>query len=172
MSLDYEIVGSPKDSKMSYRYWVNKPGDGSEAPAPQAVPKKLSQAEADGMCSATNAGSVWNTAGTWEEKNLTEWGKARIKASVIYVRNKKRVGFNFDIVLNMLGGDAMEGTLHVREACYKELDDMEVLVSIPKEKAADLDEVKLQALVREAEATMLPYVRSRLEAFSEELSER
>nr|CAB3448815.1 unnamed protein product [Digitaria exilis] len=62
----------------SYRYWVRE-ATGDAAPLP--VPRKLdpAAAAANGNGNPPPLGSVWNQAGTWEEKNLNSWANSRIK---------------------------------------------------------------------------------------------
>nr|XP_034920574.1 uncharacterized protein LOC118053430 isoform X1 [Populus alba] len=62
----------------SYRYWVR---EATSDAAPLPLPKKLSPQ--DHLPSQpNNLGSVWNTAGTWEEKNLNNWATNRIKVNL------------------------------------------------------------------------------------------
>jgi len=71
------------DSSTNYRYWVRESGEGA---APPPVPKKLSADDVSKQqASQTNPslGSVWNKAGTWEEKNLNAWASSRIKVHVL-----------------------------------------------------------------------------------------
>jgi hypothetical protein len=70
-------TGTPE--KSSYRYWVRQ-ATGEAAPLP--VPRKLDPSAANGIGNpnaAPSLGSVWNQAGTWEEKNLNSWASSRIK---------------------------------------------------------------------------------------------
>ncbi|KAJ6922270.1 hypothetical protein NC652_016045 [Populus alba x Populus x berolinensis] len=110
----------------SYRYWVR---EATADAAPLPLPKKLSPQ--DHLPSQpNNLGSVWNTAGTWEEKNLNNWATNRIKelllsvaslefsggkaeiaqvskcsgdAFLVIVRNKKRVGYTYELTLKVKG---------------------------------------------------------------------
>lgn len=50
----------PKDPSLSYRYWVGSRGDGSEAAAPAAQPKKLTVEEAATLQRNSSHGSAWN----------------------------------------------------------------------------------------------------------------
>lgn len=49
-----------KDQSLSYRYWVGSRGDGSEAAAPAAKPKKLTVEEAAILQRNSSQGSAWN----------------------------------------------------------------------------------------------------------------
>ncbi|KAG5242935.1 Chaperone binding,ATPase activator [Salix suchowensis] len=110
----------------SYRYWVR---EATADAAPLPLPKKLSPQ--DHLHSQpNNLGSAWNTAGTWEEKNLNNWATHRIKdlllsvaslefsggkaeiaqvskcsgdAFLVIVRNKKRVGYTYELTLKIKG---------------------------------------------------------------------
>ena len=55
-----------KDHSLSYRYWVGKRGGESEAPAPVAMPKPLSQEELHALQRVESKGSAWNQVkGGW-----------------------------------------------------------------------------------------------------------
>ncbi|KMZ61614.1 hypothetical protein ZOSMA_50G00280 [Zostera marina] len=118
------------DSSTNYRYWVRESGEGA---APPPVPKKLSADDVSKQqASQTNPslGSVWNKAGTWEEKNLNAWASSRIKelltslgriefsngkadiyevsrctgdAFLVTVRNKKRFSYTYELTIRFKG---------------------------------------------------------------------
>ncbi|CAM6105523.1 unnamed protein product [Calypogeia fissa] len=105
-----------------YTYWVRQ--DTQQA-APAPVARKLTDGDiAINSASPAPLGSVWNQAGTWEEKSLNSWALDRVKellqsvdtvtfpegrasfievssctgdATLVTVRKKKRVGYTFDI---------------------------------------------------------------------------
>ncbi|GAB2276259.1 hypothetical protein Dimus_010990 [Dionaea muscipula] len=113
----------------SYTYWVR---EATADAAPIPVPKKLS---AEDLCNLSSSqpsslGSVWNRAGTWEEKNLNKWATNRMKelvkcvgglefsngkaevtevstctgdAFLVTVRHKKRVGYTYELSLEVEG---------------------------------------------------------------------
>lgn len=59
-------------AELSYSYWAANAA--KEAPAPEA--KKLTEAEAENLQRAASAGaSAWNAAGTFEERDLSNWVK-------------------------------------------------------------------------------------------------
>ncbi|KAK9097646.1 hypothetical protein Syun_024691 [Stephania yunnanensis] len=124
-----EVKGS------SYTYWVR---EGVVDAAPLPLPRKLSNDEVAAIHQNTNnaLGSVWNGAGTWEEKNLSSWANARIKellaclpslefttgkaqicqvskcagdAFVVTVRNKKRFGYTYQLTLKFKGEWQVQG---------------------------------------------------------------
>lgn len=107
---------------ISYSYWAS-----TDRPAnyPEIEPKKLSEEEAAKLQQAaaqqgTNA-SAWNAAGTFEERDVTEWAKQQLQQTLVgtssssavitgcnvpsgdahiwFIRGKKRHGFEFDIEL-------------------------------------------------------------------------
>ncbi|XP_020245317.1 uncharacterized protein LOC109823421 [Asparagus officinalis] len=74
MATEGEVV----EKQSSYTYWVRT---ATEEAAPLPTPRKLT-AEDISKRSLTNSnslGSVWNQAGTWEERNLNTWASNRIK---------------------------------------------------------------------------------------------
>eukprot|EP00271_Cylindrocystis_brebissonii_P010501 TRINITY_DN26700_c0_g1_i1.p1 TRINITY_DN26700_c0_g1~~TRINITY_DN26700_c0_g1_i1.p1 ORF type:complete len:202 (-),score=54.15 TRINITY_DN26700_c0_g1_i1:955-1560(-) len=120
-----------KDASISYTYWVDKSGNSAKNEAPRTAPRKLSQHEVQKMAHSNSQGSLWNEGGTWEERGVSEWAKARVKeklqfsqtvelagdtptltvevlsccgeASVLIVRNKKRHGYSFELTLKFRG---------------------------------------------------------------------
>ncbi|KAJ0049268.1 hypothetical protein Pint_14977 [Pistacia integerrima] len=121
-------VFSEQPQGSSYTYWVR---EATTDAAPLPVPKKLTQNDILSQKSEpATLGSVWNRAGTWEEKSLNKWasdrikellitvgtlefpgGKAEIKevsncvgdAFLVTVRNKKRVGYTYELTLKVKG---------------------------------------------------------------------
>jgi len=150
---------APAEKASSYRYWVRE-ATGDAAPLP--VPRKLdpAAAAANGNGNPPPLGSVWNQAGTWEEKNLNSWANSRIKdllgslgslefptgkASIdevskcsgdafqVTVRNKKRVGYNYELSLRFRGewlvkeeNKKVKGHVDIPEFSFGELEDLEV----------------------------------------------
>ncbi|KNA13850.1 hypothetical protein SOVF_112970 [Spinacia oleracea] len=124
--MEGEAVSEKQTS--SYTYWVRE--STSEA-VPLPVPKMLSAQDVSNQTShAPTLGSVWNTAGTWEEKNLNRWATERIKellgsvgsleftngkaelaevskcsgdAYLVTVRNKKRVCYTYELTIDVKG---------------------------------------------------------------------
>ncbi|CAA3021855.1 uncharacterized protein LOC111366082 [Olea europaea subsp. europaea] len=111
----------------SYTYWVREL---THDAAPRPVPKKLNVEDLPNQSNPTHLGSAWNRAGTWEEKSLNKWASDRIKelvvsvgalefsggraeiaevtrctgdAFLVTVRNKKRVGYNYELTLRVNG---------------------------------------------------------------------
>lgn len=184
----------------SYRYWVRETT--TEA-APRTVPQKLSADDlAKQQPQSAPLGSVWNRAGTWEEKNLSTWASSRIKellidlgsefnsgkanilevsscvgeASVVTVRNKKRIGYSYEIALKFQGEWLIEeemkqiqGTLNVPEASYGDLEDMQLNVTLNTDKG--IPDCKRSTIIKDLMSFLSP-IQDRLLQFEAELKER
>ncbi|KAK4785978.1 hypothetical protein SAY86_002667 [Trapa natans] len=185
----------------SYRYWVR---EASQDAAPLPVPRKLSADEiAPPDSQPPTLGSVWNKAGTWEEKNLNKWSADRIKellgsigsvefpagkaqiaevtkcsgdAFLVTVRNKKRVGYTYEIALKIKGEwtireemKTVKGHVDIPEFSYGELDDLQVEVRLSEEKDL-LQQDKL--MIKQDLKQFLKPVREKLSQFEEELKDR
>lgn len=127
-----------RDASLSYRYWVGQRGDGKEAAAPAPQPRKLTSEEAASMSRSSSQGSLWNQGGTWEERTLNDWAKAKMTelmrvteavqvqgtpyqitteldsvtgdTTIVVVRNKKKHGYMLDISFKFKGrGEADSG---------------------------------------------------------------
>ncbi|KAF7153567.1 hypothetical protein RHSIM_Rhsim01G0102500 [Rhododendron simsii] len=77
-------VGAAATAASSYTYWVREV---REDAAPLPLPKKLGPHDLSNHSQhpPSHLGSVWNRAGTWEEKNLNKWASDRIKELLISV---------------------------------------------------------------------------------------
>jgi len=111
----------------SYTYWVREVKDDA---APRPLPRKLTSQDLSNQSQPNTLGSVWNSAGTWEEKNVNKWASGRIKellmsvgsveffggraeisevskcvgdAYLVTVRNKKRAGYTYELTLRVKG---------------------------------------------------------------------
>lgn len=187
----------------SYRYWVRSSTLTAPKTAPRPLTADEITAKS-GSNGAQVAGSKWNQAGTWEEKVLSSWAYSRVKAllpavepvefdqgctarvvevtscsgdaSMVTVRQRKRVGYTFEIEMKYAvtmreeDGKAIEGKMKVPEACYGELDDLELEVTV---SAADVkDEEKRRTVKQNLTKLLLPRIRRKLEEFEAELKER
>uniref|UniRef100_A0ACD5V6A7 Uncharacterized protein n=1 Tax=Avena sativa TaxID=4498 RepID=A0ACD5V6A7_AVESA len=190
--------------KSSYRYWVRE-ATGDAAPLP--VPRKLDAAAAAAANGAGNGngqtalGSVWNQAGTWEEKNLNSWASSRIKdllgslgsldfstgkasidevskcsgdAYLVTVRNKKRVGYNYELSLRFKGEwlikeeqKKVTGHIDIPEFSFGELDDLEAEVRLTDSLEWD----DKSRICKDVKSFLLP-IREKLRAFEIELKDR
>ncbi|KVI01444.1 Activator of Hsp90 ATPase, N-terminal [Cynara cardunculus var. scolymus] len=175
----------------SYTYWVR---EAKQDAAPLPVPRKLT-AE-DLSKSSNHLGSAWNKAGTWEEKNLNKWATERIKelvlsvgslefssgkaeieeAFLVTVRNKKRVGYTYEITLKVKGewliGEekkTFKGNLDIAEFSLGELDDLQVEVRLNDDK--DLVHLDKQRIRQDMKMFVKP-LREKFLEFEAELKER
>ncbi|GKV20537.1 hypothetical protein SLEP1_g30642 [Rubroshorea leprosula] len=163
MAENGDAVSSEEQQGASYTYWVR---EATPDAAPLPVPKKLdSQDVLSQQSSSNNLGSVWNRAGTWEEKSLNTWASDRIKellksvgslefsggraeiadvtkcigdflskqAFLVTVRNKKRVGYTYEVTLKVKGEwlvqeerKMVKGNIDIPEFSFGELDDLQV----------------------------------------------
>ncbi|PON81376.1 Activator of Hsp90 ATPase, N-terminal [Trema orientale] len=189
-----------KRETSSYRYWVR--GVKEDAVALPA-PRKLSPNDIVSQPPTHHLGSVWNRAGTWEEKNLNNWATQRIKellislgsldfssgkaqisdlskcvgdAFLVTVRNKKRVGYTYELTLNVKGewtvGEEkklVNGYLDIPEFSFGELDDLQMEVRLSEEKNF-LHQDKLQ--ISQDLKQFLQPVREKLLQFEQELKDR
>ncbi|KAK3221188.1 hypothetical protein Dsin_008213 [Dipteronia sinensis] len=185
----------------SYTYWVR---EATVDAAPLPVPKKLNQNEIiSNQSQPTVLGSVWNRAGTWEEKNLNKWASDRIKelltsvgymefsggkaeiaevsncsgdAFLVTVRNRKRVGYNYELTLKVkgewiIGGEKkmVKGHIDIPEFSYGELDELQMQVRLSEEK--DLLQPDKVQISQDLKLFLSP-VREKLVQFEQELKDR
>ncbi|KAJ9692985.1 hypothetical protein PVL29_011902 [Vitis rotundifolia] len=191
---------SEKQASSSYTYWVREAGDDA---APLPVPRKLTQDDLLSQQSQTSAlGSVWNKAGTWEEKNLNKWASNRIKellisvgslvfsggkgeitevskcsgdAFLVTVRNKKRVGYTYELTLKFKGEwiireekKMIKGHVDIPEFSFGELDDLQIEVRLGEEDLLHQDKLQISQDLKQ----FLQPVREKLLQFEEELKDR
>ncbi|BFG13733.1 hypothetical protein CerSpe_000070 [Prunus speciosa] len=128
MLLSSENRKEEEQQGTSYTYWVRQV---AEDAAPPPVPRKLSPQDIlSAQSQPSTLGSLWNRAGTWEEKNVNKWARDRIKelllsvgtlefsggkaeisdvfkcvgdAFLVTVRNKKRVSYTYELTLKVKG---------------------------------------------------------------------
>ncbi|CAI0628249.1 unnamed protein product [Linum tenue] len=132
----------------SYTYWVR---EATADAAPVPVPKKLSVEDVvSSQPKSTALGSVWNRAGTWEEKNLNKWASERIKELLTSVGT-----------LDFSGGKAEI------KAVSKCSGDFEVRLSDTK----DISQQNKQRINRDVKSFLEP-VREKLLQFEQELKDR
>ncbi|CAF1698559.1 hypothetical protein HID58_051223 [Brassica napus] len=189
-----------KKKEGSYRYWVREAT--SDAAPPPPLPQKLTNNDVVAP-NAPALGSLWNQAGTWEEKNLTKWATDRLKellrsvgslqfssgkaeivdvnrcvgdAFLVTVRNKKRVGYTYELSLKVQGEWSFEeetkkvkGSLDVPEFSFGELDDLEVDVKVSDDK--ELSQ-QLKQRIRLDLKQFLEPIRLKLGQFEQELKDR
>ncbi|CAN6220177.1 unnamed protein product, partial [Urochloa humidicola] len=184
----------------SYRYWVRE-ATGDAAPLP--APRKLDAADIAANPAPATLGSAWNQAGTWEENNLNSWANSRIKdllgsldplefstgkasvyevsrcsgdAFLVIVRNKKRVGYTYELSLKFKGewsikeeNKKVKGHLEIPEFSYGELEDLEVNVRLSDEKDLSSDD---KAQICKDMKSFLSPIQEKLREFEKELKDR
>ncbi|PKA57893.1 hypothetical protein AXF42_Ash012432 [Apostasia shenzhenica] len=191
------MEGGMAEKQSSYTYWVRET-KGDAAPLP--VPRKLTSEDISKQAQPATMGSVWNQAGTWEEKNLNSWANRRIKellssvsfesyngkaaieevtkcsgdAFLIVVRNKKRVGYTYELTLKFKGEwviesnkEKIKGHLDISEFSFGELNDLKMETRISSEASA---EAKAQ-IFKELQLFLEP-IRKKLAEFEQELKDR
>ncbi|VYS70726.1 unnamed protein product [Arabidopsis thaliana] len=184
----------------SYRYWVR---EATSDAAPPPLPQKLSNNDVALNTAPASLGSLWNWAGTWEEKSLTKWATDRLKellgsvgslqfssgkaeiidvnrcvgdAFLVTVRNKKRVGYTYELSLKVEGEWSFEenmkkvkGSLEIPEFSFGELDDLEVDVKLSEDK--ELSQQLKQRIKLDMKQFLEP-IRLKLGLFEQELKDR
>ncbi|XP_065625699.1 uncharacterized protein LOC111996981 isoform X1 [Quercus suber] len=187
----------------SYTYWVRQVKEGDAAPLP--VPRKLTPDDIinDSNSQPPTLGSLWNKAGTWEEKNLNKWASDRIKellisvgslefpvgkaeisdvskcvgdAFLVTVRNKKRVGYTYELTLKVKGEwtireekKTVKGHIDIPEFSFGELDDLQMEVRLSEEK--DLLHQDKSRISQDLKLFLQP-VREKMLQFEQELKDR
>ncbi|XP_022961273.1 uncharacterized protein LOC111461820 [Cucurbita moschata] len=195
-------VSSETQQGASYTYWVRETRKDA---APLPVPRKLSTDDilASQASQPPTLGSVWNRAGTWEEKNVNKWANDRMKellmsvaslefssgkaeildvskcvgdAVLVTVRNKKRVGYTYELTLKIKGEwtirqekKMVKGHIDIPEFSFGELDELQMEVRLSEEKDL-VGEDKLQ-ICQDLKRFLQP-VREKLHEFEQELKER
>ncbi|CDP14265.1 unnamed protein product [Coffea canephora] len=183
----------------SYNYWVREM---TQDAAPLPVPRKLTSEDISNQ-GPNHLGSVWNRAGTWEEKSLNKWASDRMKellqsvqslefsggnaeisevtrcsgdAFLVTVRNKKRVGYTYELALRvkgewLIGSEKKEvkGYIDIEEFSFGELDDLQIQVRLSEEK--DLQQEDKQRIIKDLKQFLQP-VREKLNQFEQELKDR
>lgn len=185
----------------SYRYWVRS---ATEQAAPPPVPRKLTPQDilSASQNQPSSLGSAWNKAGTWEEKNLNSWASARIKellvavgldfsngkaevtevskcvgdAFLVTVRNKKRVGYTYELTLKFKGEWSLQeevknisGHMDIPEFSFGELDDLQIGIRLSEEKDI-VQQSKVQ--IKEELKRFLQPIKETLLQFEQELKDR
>ncbi|KAL5540127.1 hypothetical protein UlMin_042351 [Ulmus minor] len=184
----------------SYRYWVR---GATEDAVPLPSPRKLSSHDVRSQPPPT-LGSVWNRAGTWEEKNLNKWATDRIKellmsigslelsdgkaeisdlsncvgdAFLVTVRNKKRVGYSYELTLKVKGEwvvkeetKLLKGDVEILEFSFGELDELQMQLRLSKPN--DVSQEDHTRITQQLKLVLLRAVRQKLLQFEDELKHR
>lgn len=178
----------------SYRYWVRSSSAPKTAPRPLTAEElKVHNNNGNTVGSKWNQAGTWEekSLSTWANGRVRELlptvepvefdhaCTARVlevtscsgEASMVTVRQRKRIGYSFEIemkyVVNLDSSKPIEGKMKVPEACYGELDDLELEVTVSASDVKDSAKVK-QTLTK----LFLPKIRRKLEEFEAELKER
>ncbi|KAL4384004.1 hypothetical protein GQ457_15G029430 [Hibiscus cannabinus] len=186
----------------SYTYWVRET---TADAAPLPLPKKLTPKDLlSNQSESPTLGSPWNKAGTWEEKNLNSWATQRIKellksvgtldlsrgkaeisdvtkcvgdAFLVTVRNKKRVGYSYELTLKVKGEwhvqeekKAVKGHIDIPEFSFGELDELQMEVKLSEEK--DFVQQDKVQIIQDLKKLFLQPVREKLHQFEQELKDR
>lgn len=190
--------GGMTEKQSSYTYWVR---EAKEDAAPMPVPRKLTQEDISSNTQPAALGSVWNQAGTWEEKNLNTWANRRIKellssmslefsngkaavdevtkcsgdAYLVTVRNKKRVGYTYELSLQFKGEwsvnnkkEKIKGHLDIPEFSFGELEDLQIEARISSSDVSAEDKARISKDLR----LFLEPMRKKLAEFERELIDR
>ncbi|XP_015868570.2 uncharacterized protein LOC107405999 [Ziziphus jujuba] len=148
----------------SYTYWVREV---TKDAAPLPVPRKLTPHDIiSSQSQPPTLGSVWNRAGTWEEKNLNKWATDRMKelllslgslefsggkadisdvskcvgdAFLVTVRSKKRFGYTYELTLKV------KGEWIIRE----EKKTVKGHIDIPEFSFGELDDLQMEVRLSE-----------------------
>lgn len=139
--VEEEHGGNQGSQQSSYYFFKSTPAE----LASQYAPKKV---ESEEVSKSESGASAWNKAGTWEEKDISDWAKRRLRellkefklpacekspckiskaskveghASVIYIRGKKKIGYEFQIEAEWIGetsdGDDISGKIELSDFC-------------------------------------------------------
>jgi len=189
----------------SYTYWVRKiTEDAAPLPVPRKLnPEDVPPCHSQSQSRSATLGSAWNRAGTWEEKSLNNWATPRIKellislgsiqfsfgraevedvtkcvgdAFMVIVRNKKRVGYTYELSLKVKGEWIIQGEkkfvgghIDVPEFSFGELDELQVEVRLSE--ARDILHQDKTQICNDLKLFLQP-VREKLLQFEQELKDR
>ncbi|KAL2330431.1 hypothetical protein Fmac_018012 [Flemingia macrophylla] len=180
------LVSSEKEEGKegaSYTYWVRKI---TEDAAPVPVPRKLTPEDVL-PCQSHSAtlGSAWNRELLFSLGSMHfSFGRAEIEdvtkcvgdAFMVIVRNKKRVGYTYELTLKVKGEWTIQGEkklirghIDFPEFSFGELDDLQMEVRLSETRDI-LHEYKTQ-ICKDLRLFLQP-VREKLLQFEEELRDR
>ncbi|KAL6507689.1 hypothetical protein OROGR_023884 [Orobanche gracilis] len=124
-----------------------------------------------------SVGSLEFTGGKAEIAEVTRCiGDSKLKAFLVTVRNKKRVGYTYELTLIVkgewhIGGEKkkMKGHLDVLEFSFGELDDLQIQVKLSED--SDVSSQDKQRVSQDLKLFLQP-LREKLLKFEEELKAR
>ncbi|KAG6528315.1 hypothetical protein ZIOFF_010468 [Zingiber officinale] len=204
----------------SYTYWVrDMQEDAAPLPVPRKLTTAdiTKQAQSSPLGSVWNQAFVDKDAGTWEEKNLNTWASNRIKellkcldslefsngkayiedvskcsgdAFLVTVRNKKRVGYTYELTLKFKGEwqiqnelKKIKGHLDIPEFSFGEVEDLEfsddddtltrllLQMEVTLSEEQDLEAVDKSQICKDMRSFLTP-IREKLHEFEQELKDR
>jgi hypothetical protein len=78
-----EILSTKKGSdKKDSKYWWDNRGGANASSTGTISPQKLASADQVNATNVQAGASQWNSAGTWEEKNMEDWFESRLKSAL------------------------------------------------------------------------------------------
>ncbi|KAK7813944.1 hypothetical protein CFP56_004130 [Quercus suber] len=169
----------------SYTYWVRQVKEGDAAPLP--VPRKLTPDDIinDSNSQPPTLGSLWNkelliSVGSLEfpvgKAEISDVSKCVGDAFLVTVRNKKRVGYTYELTLKVKGEwtireekKTVKGHIDIPEFSFGELDDLQMEVRLSEEK--DLLHQDKSRISQDLKLFLQP-VREKMLQFEQELKDR
>ncbi|XP_047269077.1 uncharacterized protein LOC107870853 isoform X2 [Capsicum annuum] len=167
----------------SYTYWVR---EATQDAAPLPLPKKLTSEDLNNQANnaQTHLGSAWNrelliSMGSLEcsggRAEVAEVTRCSGDAFLVTVRNKKRVGYTYELTIKVKGewlvGDekkVIKGHIDIPEFSFGELDDLQIEVSLSEDK--DFGQEDKHRIKQDMKQFLQP-LREKLLQFEQELKE-
>eukprot|EP00466_Bigelowiella_natans_P001634 jgi/Bigna1/140236/aug1.55_g14944 len=124
--VSYSTVRRPYQTRFHY----NWDGGNPASEMPDVIPKPLSETQAKAIeeesSNRVSGASAWNSAGTWEEKSVKIWARARLgqlievnsvsgEADIVFIRNRRRYGVDMEARISIdVQMDAQSFTLNIK----------------------------------------------------------
>ncbi|KAG7400321.1 hypothetical protein PHYBOEH_006261 [Phytophthora boehmeriae] len=179
---------SPKKLHSGYHGWMKTIPKTSQ----DFTPIRIENATAP--VTRSDSSSVWNSAGTWEEKDKSEWARDRLKhhifstfvfedeaeglsikaksfercdgeAKIVFSRGKKRCGYELSVKFEWSSGDDVSGYVELQDFDDTSGDEYEVLVTVSGSSQRDL-------AAKKAVIAWEPELRKLLALWKQELLEQ
>ncbi|CAN4097474.1 unnamed protein product [Withania somnifera] len=169
------------ETTSSYTYWVRET---TQDAAPLPLPKKLTSEDLNNQANdpKTHLGSAWNrdllkSVGSLEYSSgraeVAEVTRCSGDAFLVTVRNKKRVGYTFELTIKVKGEwlvgaekKMIKGHIDIFEFSFGELDDLQIEVSLSEDK--DLGQQDKHRIKQDMKQFLQP-LREKLLQFEQEL---
>ena len=192
----YFFKSTPAHEAARYMPTLLSAAGGGNAASPSPSPSPPPPSQSPEPAAAGAAGSRWNAAGTWEEKDLSSWAHARMTAllafkgaaspsvelsctkvsgdaTLVYTRGKKRVGYDLAIQCEWRGraadGEEVKGGLELPSVDQTSEDEYEMVVTVKERGKADDEAV--EQLTRAAKK-LRDTITSKIKQFEKELQEQ